>query len=245
MEKFCNMHDSPRLNEEDILLLKGLNKFEFCFKKAIICYQNLTIEFAKELGFERIDLNITGKIYSNKKNKIVLVKPFGVGAPNLAMIIEELNALKISHLLEFGTIGTLQKRLKYGDCILCQKAKIGEGTSKYYIGNRKFSFPNKRMFFSLKNFLDLECGTVFSTDAPYRETESEIRKYSKLGILGMNMETSAFFSACNSLGLNGASLCIVSDLLLTKNTIYFPEESEDSLRLYFNKVLTWFLNYFE
>jgi purine-nucleoside phosphorylase len=56
-------------------------------------------------------------------------------------------------------------------------------------------------------------GTVWTTDALYRETRAKIQAFSEQAVLAVDMETSAIFAVARHLGLDAAVLLLVSDEL--------------------------------
>jgi uridine phosphorylase len=56
-------------------------------------------------------------------------------------------------------------------------------------------------------------GTVWSTDAPFRETVGKVGAYQAAGVLAVDMETSALFAVARFRGIRLASLLVVSDEL--------------------------------
>ena len=56
-------------------------------------------------------------------------------------------------------------------------------------------------------------GKVWTTDAPYRETEAKVREYGSQGILAVEMEMSALFTVARFRGVALAGLLVVSDEL--------------------------------
>jgi purine-nucleoside phosphorylase len=54
-------------------------------------------------------------------------------------------------------------------------------------------------------------GEVWSTDAPYRETEEKARNFRKKGVLAVEMELSALFAVGRFRNVNVGGLLLVSD----------------------------------
>ncbi len=59
--------------------------------------------------------------------------------------------------------------------------------------------------------LSFKQGPVWTTDAPYRETVDKVKAFQSQGVLGVDMETSAFFTVSAFRGIEAAALLIVSD----------------------------------
>jgi purine-nucleoside phosphorylase len=56
-------------------------------------------------------------------------------------------------------------------------------------------------------------GKIWTTDAPYRETEDKVISYSQEGVLAVEMEMSALFRVALYRGVELAGLLVVSDEL--------------------------------
>lgn len=167
-----------------------------------------------------------------------------LGAPLAALSLERLIMSGAKEIILLGFCGSLSERFKIGDVVSISKAFSEEGTSRHY-------FPRKRMFSaspSLKrrleddlgaSGLDVKTGTIVSTDAPYRETESWMRKNQKRGAELVDMETSAIFAIAQFCGIKAASLQIVSDELSSGkwNPGFSSRHLEDRVKEYFLPLL--------
>lgn len=164
----------------------------------IFCYNKELFEFilnyhktTKADGFHS-DMYLLNET----KSKIAVIK-LGVGAPLAAKKMEELIAFGVKRFISIGTAGSLQKEVSIGDFVVCEKAIRDEGVSHHYLKSSKYSYPSKKMVDKIKKSLDdvkYFFGTTWTTDAPYRETISEIKKYQKEGVLTVEMEASALFA---------------------------------------------------
>ncbi len=56
-------------------------------------------------------------------------------------------------------------------------------------------------------------GTLWTTDAPYRETRAKIAAYRRAGVLGVDMETSAMHAFGQVRGVSVCNLLAISDEL--------------------------------
>jgi uridine phosphorylase len=138
-----------------------------------------------------------------------------VGAPQAVMILEKLIVLGARRVLFFGWTGGLQADLSPGDIILPDQAISEEGTSRHYSDEPR-PRPAGPLLQELERLLEEEKlsyhkGPVWTTDAPYRETVEKVQSYQKLGVLGVEMETSALFTVGAFRGIEIAALLIVSD----------------------------------
>ena len=62
----------------------------------------------------------------------VLVCSTGMGGPSVAICLEELARMGITHVIRVGTTGTIQKSVSLGDVIIDKAAVRLDGTSQHY-----------------------------------------------------------------------------------------------------------------
>ena len=190
-------------------------------KAVIICYSSRLMNFIIEHHpVIKVD-NVFGDFFyllKDYKKEIGICGGFGIGAPMVAILIEELVAFGVEFFLSIGTAGTLQKNLKLGSYIICDKAIRDEGTSYHYLKSEKYSYPSekvKRKLIEVLHDLDLDytVGTTWTIDAPYRETNKEIQQYQKEDVLTVEMEAAAIFAVAKYLNVEAGALLTISDYL--------------------------------
>jgi len=149
--------------------------------------------------------------------QIVVTMNF-VGSPAAAMVFEELIACGAKKIFEVGISGGIQPFLKPGDIGVTTEAISDEGTTCQY-------FPNQRRFVTSpilkrcltetlsRNRVSHHAGSVLTTDGVYRETRSKLAKFRKIGVLAINMETSALYAVAKHRGVETASAHVISDIL--------------------------------
>jgi uridine phosphorylase len=137
-----------------------------------------------------------------------------IGAPVVAIVMEELAALGVKIFVGVGTAGGLSPGLEVGQAVLCSAALRDEGTSHHYAPSGRWAYPDAELLGSLRAALpDAAVGPSWTTDAPYRETAEEIVAFRGEGILTVDMEASAVFTVGAALGVQTASVFCVSDVL--------------------------------
>lgn len=165
-------------------------------------------------GLESLDGRI---IYKGRKGgKEIVFASTLIGAPAASFNIETYLCHSPASIgLGVGYCGGLQPETEIGKIIIPNRARIGEGTSRYY-GKTEFSTPDQQL---VKRLLDMMwcygyepvMGEVYSIDAPLMETPDFIEKLSREEILGVDMETSALFSIAEYHGKRVAAILVVSD----------------------------------
>lgn len=137
-----------------------------------------------------------------------------IGAPVVAIVLEELSVLGVDTIVGIGTAGALADTLHPGDLVVCSAALRDEGTSHHYAPASPWGTPDADLLSRLKAALpDAAVGPTWTTDAPYRETSEEIQRYRSEGILTVDMEASALFTVASTLGIRAASVFCISDTL--------------------------------
>jgi purine-nucleoside phosphorylase len=135
------------------------------------------------------------------------------------MLLENLIAWGARQIIFIGWCGAVSDSVKIGDIILPTAGYIDEGTSKHYgaAGNSPYqaNFPMlaKVRQVLVKNKCDFHEGAVWTTDAIYRETRAEVSAHQQQGILAVEMEISALYTAALFRRVDLAGILVVSDEL--------------------------------
>jgi len=148
---------------------------------------------------------------------LTIVAP-AMGAPYAAMVLEKLIVLGARLVLVLGWCGSLQKDLTLGTLILPSRAVPGDGTSRHYATTNDDPAPDPKLQDILKRGLEAaaapwRCGPIWTTDAFYRETVSQVRHYQGRGVLGVDLELAALFSIGQYRQVPVAALLVVADEL--------------------------------
>jgi purine-nucleoside phosphorylase len=136
------------------------------------------------------------------------------------MILEHLAVLGVQNILFFGWCGSLQEDLVLGNLLVPDRALSEEGTSAHYATRNHHPMPSAHVLKTIEDSLltasiPFRRGTVWSTDAPYRETREKVLLYQEQGVLGVEMELSALFTVASFRQVNIGALLVVSDELGT------------------------------
>lgn len=172
----------------------------------------------KVTRFRRFDITLLA-ILKDSKGKIALVGP-GMGAPMASAILEKVIACGGKKILMVGCCGSLSRNLKIGDFFIPENGISGEGTSQHYLKDNEIPLPDKKTIDVLeKTFieegLNIKKGKIWTTDAPYRETEDKVKYLSKQDVMAVDMEFTALCSVAAFRKISFASLMIVSDELFS------------------------------
>jgi len=144
-----------------------------------------------------------------------------LGAPQAVLVLEKCIARGVRSVLGVGWCGSVKAGVEIGDVILPFGSFSEEGTSSHYapVGNCKF--PDEPRWFRYieaglsGSGLRIHRGSVWTTDAPYRETVFKVLFYESKGAIGVDMETSAVFRLALCRGIALRMILLVSDTLYT------------------------------
>ncbi len=119
--------------------------------------------------------------------------------------------------IQIGSCGGLQPQVRTGDVVVSERATIGEGASAYYGGQGSSPADGLLVDRALTALVGrrqrAHCGPTVSTDALLAQPESLVAQWAAAGHLGVDMESSAVFSAAAAFGVGAASLLFVWDEL--------------------------------
>jgi uridine phosphorylase len=121
-----------------------------------------------------------------------------VGAPYAVLLAEQLFVSGCELLVSITSAGKINDNIK-SDYLLIKETIRDEGTSYHYLPANEDSFLSTDL---LQNLLKLETncslsvqvGKSWTTDAPYRETQSAIAHAKGLGADSVEMEASALYA---------------------------------------------------
>ena len=159
----------------------------------------------------------------------ISVTSTGMGCPSAAIASEELANIGAKYLIRIGSTAALKKEIAIGDLIISVGSMKNEGTSKFYVPD---CFPAIPDFDFTRVLLDtaremqpqLGCNVFYginaSDDAFYGETPEWIDSLCKLGIINVEMESSAIYTVCHRRGIRGAMISAVSGNLVREDVVY-------------------------
>lgn len=137
-------------------------------------------------------------------------RPYGiiacaVGGPYAVLLAEELFACKCKLLVSVTSAGQITPVADPPYYILITKALRDEGTSYHYAPPARFAEIDTRLREALddasrQSELAIVDGPVWTTDAPFRETQSTIDARRDEGILAVEMEAASLYAYSTATG---------------------------------------------
>lgn len=181
------------------------------------------LDDVRELGFPELHLGWSGGI--------PIVYSCVYGAPRAVEPVHLFGALGARLAIVIGSCGALQPEIRTGDVVLPTRVRVGEGASRYY-GAGEWADADERwvdraeeLFSALG--LRARRGSFVTTSALFAQTPELIETWARKGYLGVDMETSAVFSAAHACGLEAVSLVFAWDELYRGRSFLDPLDDEE------------------
>ena len=160
---------------------------------------------------------VMGDFYLVKstRGRVGVLSNFGIGAPVVASLTEEMIAWGVKRFVILSWGGALQTYLNTADIVLTDRAIRDEGVSQHYLLAEKFVNANGFLNEKLKKHLPdgFVTGATWTTDAPYRETREEVQHYQTEGVQVVEMEIASLFAVAQVWGVEAAAVVVVADKL--------------------------------
>jgi uridine phosphorylase len=140
--------------------------------------------------------------------------------PRIANSLEQLAACGIRSVFGLGLGGTPQDHVQIGAILVIEGAVRGDGVSRYYAPLEYPAIADLSLTARVRAQLEQHgerylSGLSFGTDALYREDEQLIAQLRALGVLSVDLESSAMLTVGRRLGLACCWVGVVSDRLVT------------------------------
>jgi DeoD family purine-nucleoside phosphorylase len=187
------------------------------------------LEGAEQRNAERGLLGYTGTY----KGKPVSVQGTGMGCPGATIVFEELVQLGCTKLLRVGTCGGLQPHHALGDMIVAMSAVPADSTAMHLVGGdahcptASWSLLHQAVHVAKQTEQKMHVGPIVSSDLFYNPDEGQYERWSKRGVLGVEMEAAALFTVGAIRGVETGCLLTVSDIIVEGE---FTRISDEELR---------------
>ena len=122
-----------------------------------------------------------------------------IGGPYAVLVAEQLHVSGVNILLGLTSAGRVRPDLPLPGLVVATSAVRDEGTSYHYLApGTLVSAPQGligRLFTGLQGLgLPVAQGALWTTDAPYRETEESLREHAGNGVLAVEMQAASLFA---------------------------------------------------
>ncbi len=184
---------------------------------------------AEQRNGERGLLGYTGTY----EGKPVSVQGTGMGCPGATIVFEELIQLGCKKLIRVGTCGGLQPHHALGDLIVALTAVPADSTASHLVGNEPhcptaaWSLVHGAVHTAKEQGIPVHVGPIVSSDLFYNPDGGQYERWSKRGVLAVEMEAAALFTLAALRGVESGCLLTVSDIVVEGE---FTRISDDDLR---------------
>jgi len=213
-------HGLPVMRPEDtIAMRRRFGKFPKVDapQGLILCLKNgLPNQLRWKMPIQKVG-KIMGDFYLVKstRGRVGVLSNFGIGAPVVASLTEEMIAWGVKRFVILSWGGALQTSLNTANIVLTDKAIRDEGVSQHYLPPEKLVHSSGTLTEKIRKYLPegVVTGTTWTTDAPYRETHEEILQYQAEGVQVVEMEIASLFAVAQVRGVEAAAVVVVADKL--------------------------------
>ncbi|HZW62977.1 MAG TPA: purine-nucleoside phosphorylase [Flavobacteriaceae bacterium] len=158
-------------------------------------------------------------MYNGKR---VSVMGTGMGVPSISIYAHELiTEYKVKNLIRVGSSGSYQKDVKIRDIVLAMAASSNSGVNELRFGGAdyaptaNFGLFMKAVEAAKKKNIPIKAGNVFTSDEFYADDFESYKKWSKFGVLCVEMETAGLYTVAAKHNVNALTILTISDSLVT------------------------------
>ncbi len=179
----------------------------------------------RDIAHQREHRTMTGRY----RDKLITATSTGMGCPSTAIAVEELARVGVTSLIRVGSSAGLQAGVNPGDLLISEGALRNDGTSAAYAHPGFPAVPDLEIALSLRRQAEkiamgadfaVHSGLNASDDAFYAETPEWIGQLTGLGILNVEMESSALYVVARLRGLRAGMICACSSNLVSGASLY-------------------------
>ena len=139
-----------------------------------------------------------------------------IGGPFAVLVAEQLKASGAELILGLTSAGRVSPSLPLPSLVVVQEAIRDEGTSYHYIGPGDAVESDPELVMTVADGirglgLPVSCGLVWTTDAPYRETQQQLDKHAADGVLAVEMQAASLLAFSKATGIPAGIVALVSN----------------------------------
>src|SRR5438874_10908569 len=150
----------------------------------------------------------------------VSVQGTGMGCPGATIVFEELIQLGCTRLMRVGTCGGLQPHHALGDLIVALTAVPADSTAMHLVGDEphcptaSWELIHGAVHAAKELAQAMHVGPIVSSDVCYNPSEGQYERWSRRGVLAVEMEAAALFTVGAIRGVEAGCLLTVSDIVV-------------------------------
>lgn len=146
----------------------------------------------------------------------------GMGIPSISIYANELiKDFGVKNLIRVGSAGSYQKHVKIRDVVLAMAASSTSGVNELRFGGADYA-PTADFGLFLKAVkaaeaknIPFHAGNVLSSDEFYEDNIESYKKWSKFGVLCVEMEAAGLYTVAAKHNVNALAILTISDSLVT------------------------------
>ena len=154
--------------------------------------------------------------------KRVSVMGTGMGVPSISIYTHELiTEYSVKNLIRVGSAGSYQNHVKIRDIVLAMAASSNSGVNEIrfsgadYAPTANFELFQKAVEAAKLKNIPIKAGNVFTSDEFYADDFESYIKWSKFGVLCVEMETAGLYTVAAKHNVSALSILTISDSLVT------------------------------
>lgn len=166
------------------------------------------------------------------KGAAVSVMASGMGIPSMGIYSYELfNFYDIDNIIRVGTAGGISDKVKLRDVVAGISASTNSAFADQYGLPGRFAPTASYKLLKLadetagKLDIDLKVGGLVSNDTFYDDNKDALRRWERMGLLAVEMESAGLYSTAARAGKDALCLCTISDMVFTGEQCT-PEERQ-------------------
>ena len=166
------------------------------------------------------------------------IVPHTVGAPFAVLVAEELAASGCELVINLTSAGRIAAPSGLTAFVIVERALRDEGTSFHYLPPSRYSHLAEDLRQALAGLRlpggpPLLHGSVWTIDAPFRETASDVARHRAEGVLGVEMEAAALYAFAEATGRRVLCLAHLTNELGSEGDFEkgAADGAEDALRV--------------
>ncbi len=163
-----------------------------------------------------------------------------VGAPISAILMETMAALGVRRIVSIGSAGGLDAEHPPGTVVVPAAAIRDEGVSYHYAEPGSLAHPHPELQTRLLGAMQAggvptTAGTVWTTDAFYRETQDKVNRRLAQGAIAVDMEVASLATVASFRGIDYGAAVYLADTLHSE--AWDPTELVERNTAYRTKIL--------
>jgi uridine phosphorylase len=159
-----------------------------------------------------------------------------IGGPYAVLIAEQLHAAGVKLIVGLTSAGRVAPDLPVPCLVIAASAIRDEGTSYHYLPPSGAVECSSEIVPILERELaatgwPVRVGSVWTTDAPYRETERQLKKWAHAGVLAVEMQAASLFAFGMARQASVACVAMVSNAIDHTGEQFDTGSQQDGLRI--------------